>query len=349
MTVRKRGSGYQADFMLEGQRYRATFDDHKAAQTWEDTCREAHRDGRSLPEAPTDTKRGGGHITTLGELHKLVTELRWEQCKSGKLLSNNAMQFVEMAGKNKPLTEVSSRDFDDFIVHCRKVRNNDNATINRKMSAVIVMLKRAVARDIIPRVPHYEKLKETKASTDFLDFGEEDLILNEIHRRGLVRLARLVTFLIDTGCRVSEALNLDYNRIRGNHILFDGQHQKNGTERRISMTSRVQAVLLQCRQEGLDTEKPFGDIKYEWALSNIKSVYDALPSRYHGFIQPFHIYRHSCASRLAIRGVNAQRIMVWMDHSGLSVTQRYMKLAAQDIDICAEALEEGNDRLRVVK
>ena len=349
MAIRKRGSGWQADFMLAGTRYRATFSDKRKAERWEDDCRMAHNEGLPIPEAPTDVRQGGGTISTLGDLHKQVTELRWSQKKSGDILSANARQFLDFVGRNRPISSIDTNDFDDFAVHCRTTRNNDNATINRKMSAVLVMLEWARKRRIIPYVPYYEKLKETSASTDFLDFGEEDAIIAELHHRGLTRLARLVPFLLDTGCRISEALNLRYDRVRGNHILFDGQHQKNGSDRRITMTTRVKTILLQCQQECPDVEKPFGDIKYKWALDTMKGVYAGLPERYRGFQQPFHIYRHSCASRLAIRGVDAARIMVWMDHSNLSVTQRYMKLRSQDIDICAEALESKDSHLRVVK
>ncbi|MER8491121.1 tyrosine-type recombinase/integrase [Mesorhizobium australicum] len=64
-----------------------------------------------------------------------------------------------------------------------------------------------------------------------------------------------------------------------------------------------------------------------------------------------HVFRHSCATRLAIAGIDANRIKEWMDHSSLLVTQRYVKLSPKNLEVGAEALDGITTpaKLKVVK
>lgn len=81
----------------------------------------------------------------------------------------------------------------------------------------------------------------------------------------------------------------------------------------------------------------------------LRAVMDKLGGKYENIVQPFHIMRHSCASLLAMRGVEANRIQNWMDHSSLVVTQRYMKLAPAAMSEVAGALEPiARPHLKVV-
>ena len=145
--------------------------------------------------------------------------------------------------------------------------------------------------------------------------------------------------LIDTGARIKEALNVTHKQIGRGTIRFE--NTKNGKFRTTPLTRRAQAALERRRVQGGDPERPFGDLTYDWSIKKMREVYDHLGGDYEAVTQPFHIFRHSCASRLAIKGVDANRIKEWCDHSSLVVTQRYMKLAPGALDDVVSVLEQG--------
>ncbi|MGN6548770.1 MAG: tyrosine-type recombinase/integrase [Pararhizobium sp.] len=347
MAIRQRGAGWQVDVMLAGTRYRPTFETEGAAIEWEAAAKVAHKLGRPIPAPPTSVTQGGGRIRTIGEMLDAVKRDRWSSRKVGDRLGRYGELFVEWKGAHTPLGDVDSQCLHDYAHYCREKLGNDNGTINRKMSSVKVLFKEAVNRRLVDQVPYFGKLPESKGSLDFLDFGEEDVVIRQLEHRGYSRYAQLVIFLIDTGCRISEALKVEYKTISHGRVRFE--ERKNGKFGVVPLTKRAQAVIQQCKVDGSDPLRPFGDITYRRALEHITKVYQGIGGRYGDVKQPFHIFRHSCASRLAIRGIDAKRIMEWMDHSSLVVTQRYMKLAPADLDIAAQALEPKAPNLRVVE
>ncbi|MDX0801721.1 tyrosine-type recombinase/integrase [Sinorhizobium medicae] len=348
MTVRPRGNGYQANLMINGKRYRPTFATEAAAITWESEALLAAKLGKPIPQPTTDTLgQRGSALKTLEDFWKVTKKDRWSGKNSGEKLARNAEFFIDWKGRSTPIKDITSRDLYDFVDYLRTDLNNDNATINRKISSVKVLLKKAVHERVIDQVPYIEKFKETSVgSIDFLDFGEEDPLILQLDHHGWQRLSQLVSFLIDTGARINEAKKLTYDDITAKHVIL--RDRKSGRTSYIPPTARVRAVLAQCRIDSKDPARPFGDLNLDTCRRHLNTVYEKLGSKYERFTQPFHIFRHTCASRLAMRGIDAKRIMDWMDHSNLSVTQRYMKLSPSALDDVAAALEPATPKLRVV-
>ncbi len=348
MTVRPRGNSYQVDLMINGKRYRPTFATEATAITWESEALLAAKLGKPIPQPPSDALGNrGSSLRTLEDFWKVTKKDRWSGKSSGEKLARNAEFFIDWKGRSTPIKDVTSRDFYEFVDHCRTEHKNDNATINRKMSAVKVLFKKATHERVIDQVPYVEKFKETSVgSIDFLDFNEEDPLILQLDHHGWQRLSQLVQFLIDTGARINEAKKLTYDDITSKHVIL--RDRKAGRTSYIPPTSRVRAVLAQCRIDSKDPARPFGDLNLDTCRRHLNVVYEKLGGKYNKITQPFHIYRHTCASRLAMRGVDAKRIMDWMDHSNLSVTQRYMKLSPTALDDVAAALEPATPKLRVV-
>lgn len=348
MTIRPRGNGYQADLMIDGKRLRPVFTTEAAAITWESEARLAAKLGKPIPQPTVDTLGNrGSALKTLEDFWKLTVKERWTGAKSGDKSARNAEHFLEWKGRNTPVKDIVSRDLYNFAMYCRDDLGNDNATINRKMSAVKVVLKKALHERVIEQIPYVEKFKETSiGSITFLDFGEEEPLIRQLEHRGWHRLAQYVCFLIDTGARINEGKKLTYDEVTAKHVVLIDR--KSGRTSFIPPTTRVKNILAQCRIDGTDPERPFGDLNLDTCRRHLNEAYEKLGGKYAKFTQPFHIFRHTCASRLAMRGIDAKRIMDWMDHSNMSVTQRYMKLSPSALDDVAAALEPEAPKLRLV-
>lgn len=348
MAVRKRGASYLADFMVKGVRYREAFATEKAAERWEEDAREALAQGRPIPAVVSNVTQGGGRAATLEDALRETLKHNWKDAKDSEKLAANVRCFVNWHGAQAHPSTVTTEVVDRYITYLRDALGNSNSTVNRKLSALRVVLKRALRLGMIKTLPLFERQKEsTNGSLNYFDFGEEDPILSKLQHRGYDQLYDLVVFLIDTGARISEALKVEYATISNGRVRFDDR--KNGQFGVVPLTKRAAAAIERRRTRSKHPERPFGDIAYKTGQQVMREVYDSLGGKYALVTQPFHVFRHSCASRLAIRGVDANRIKEWMDHSSLTVTQRYMKLSTTALEDAVTALEPAKPALKVVR
>ena len=145
-------------------------------------------------------------------------------------------------------------------------------------------------------------------------------------------------FLVDTGCRLGEALGLSWNDIQGHRVSF--WITKSGRSRTIPLTQRAEdavnidpaaarkgpfAMLSAVRFRAI-----WNEAKAEIGLGDDDQVVPL-------------ILRHTCASRLVQGGIDIRRVQTWLGHQTLQMTMRYAHLATNDLDTCLNVLDR--DRL----
>ncbi|RUM97294.1 site-specific integrase [Pseudaminobacter arsenicus] len=220
---------------------------------------------------------------------------------------------------------------DDLIGSLRE-RGNSNATINRKMAALSKLLRKAYKMGDIHSLPEFRRQKERAGRIRFLEYGEEDLLFAAIKKR-CENSYRLCIFLVDTGCRLGEALGLIWNDIQGHRVSF--WITKSGRSRTVPLTARAkQTVCVErthqkgpfCMLTGARFRAIWNEAKAEVGLATDVQV---VP----------HILRHTCASRLVQGGIDIRRVQMWLGHQTLQMTMRYAHLATTDLDACVNVLD----------
>lgn len=148
---------------------------------------------------------------------------------------------------------------------------------------------------------------------------------------GLARRAALLETLYATGCRISEALALQYKDLRNNHAIIVG---KGGTERLIMFNDRAREAIEFWRslvikyQPGSRIWIFHSTRRYDRPLtrnSAFKEIKDAAiqaglsnPDR----LSP-HILRHAFASHLLSNGVDLRALQEMLGHADISSTEIY--------------------------
>jgi integrase len=219
----------------------------------------------------------------------------------------------------------------DFVVGALRERGNSNATINRKMAALSKLLRKAHKMGDIQALPEFHRQKERAGRVRFLEPAEEQFLFAAIERRS-PDCHRLAVFLVDTGCRLGEALGLIWNDIAADRVSF--WLTKSGRSRTIPLTKRAKAAI----DRSVGGKGPFkmlnavgfrsvwNEAKLEVGLGTDDQV---VP----------HILRHTCASRLVQGGVDIRRVQTWLGHQTLQMTMRYAHLATNDLETCVGVLE----------
>jgi len=263
------------------------------------------------------------------ELFAKYSDLLWESGRHKYNVTSFVGEIDEiLLGRKFSLFDQETLD---FVLGSLRERGNSNATINRKMAALSKLLRKANKMGDIHSLPEFRRQKERAGRIRFLEPSEERALFAAIGKRS-ADAHRLAIFLVDTGCRLGEALGLIWNDVSGDRVSF--WLTKSGRSRTIPLTARVKATL----PRSIGGKGPFkmlrdaqfraiwNEAKQEVGLGKDEQV---VP----------HILRHTCASRLVQGGVDIRRVQMWLGHQTLQMTMRYAHLATNDLDPCVGILE----------
>lgn len=311
MSIRKRGSTWQVDVVVEGKRVR-------------ETCATL-----ALAQAREVALSSDTGLTLAGLCEKTIARV-WAEQKTAKLTTYVARKVVSDIGPNMRVADVKTAVIDDYITLLEK-RGNSNGTVNRYLAVLSKMLHFAEQREYIDTVPHIQFKRASKGRDRFMTQAEEDRILALLSLWSQYEVRDLIMFLLDTGARIGEALKLEWSDVGKERVTF--RDTKNGTTRSIPMTTRVKFIMI--RDE---SARPF-DLTYR----QVSDTWDRVKlhlglDKEKDFV--IHMLRHTCASRLVQRGASIQYVKEWLGHKTLAMTMKYAHLAPTSLDSMVSLLEQ---------
>ncbi|KQW31072.1 integrase [Rhizobium sp. Root274] len=270
--------------------------------------------------------------TTLRELFSKYGDLLW-------MNGSHKYNVTNFIGELHDLLDIASFStfsdemLDQLIGKLRK-RGNSNATINRKMAALSKLLRKAFKMGDVYSLPEFKRQKEKAGRIRFLDREEEDLLFSEIRAHSDLYY-RFCLFLVDTGARLSEGLNLRWGDMHKDRVTF--WVTKSGRSRSVPLTQRAAAAIAASdrRQAGPFAEIDQQRFRIAWHIAK-----DAVGFADDKDVVP-HVLRHTCASRLVQGGIDIRRVQMWLGHQTLTMTMRYAHLASHDLDMCIPVLERA--------
>jgi len=156
------------------------------------------------------------------------------------------------------------------------------------------------------------------------------------------RLHLLVLFLLDTGCRISEALGLHVSEIDFDNLLvtLDGKGRK---QRIVPFSFELRkAIFRYIKDVGrkpdhlLFANRSLTLLSRRNVLRDVKGL-----CRYLGFEPPvrtLHAFRHSFAVNYLRRGGSVFHLQKVLGHSTLEMTRRYANLVTADLQAMHERI-----------
>jgi integrase len=264
-----------------------------------------------------------------------VYEAKWKRSKDSYRSLARAKNLLGFIG-DMQLREIDAKVVAKLtqVLEKRKVANG---TINRYLACLKTILNHHEQR-----IRHVKLRKETKGRIRVVSREEEaqaiDLLRNTKHtkRRQHYRdVADLVEVLVDTGCRLSEILNLKYEDINFNSNLISIWINKGDRPRSIPMTTRVRNIITARNTPGaiqpFDLQSHQAEHAWRWVKAEMRLDKDP------EFV--LHALRHTCASRLVNKGIDLYVVRDWLGHSSIQVTERYAHLAPHKLAHAASVLE----------
>ena len=301
-----------------------TFDSKAEAERWEAGVKHGFiQFDTSSSELPA----------TVGDMLDYTYNHRWAGLKSEEDLYRNGQHVAEALGLDAPISLLGERRSGELIRNHFKGQVSPS-TVNRKLSALSAMTSMAYDLDLIQSKPSTKQEKEPEGRQRFLTESEEAAVLDWMSP--YPDLADAVKFLLDTGLRVSEALDLQWSNIEDGRIKLTSGQTKTSRSRTIPMTSAAMAILM--RRRNLPT--PFSGVHYRRLAMRFEQAARALSL---GSDVVLHTCRHTFASRLVQRGVDLYVVGALLGHSSVVTTQRYAHLRTANMDEAIAQLQGSND------
>jgi integrase len=282
----------------------------------------------------TPQERNGNML--LEDAAKQVHESKWKNNKDTHGPKARCKRIVELIG-NIPISNID----DDVIADLNKkldATGITSCTVNRYLATLKTLL-----RYKRQQWDHIKLRKSRKGRIRVISEAEElkvvKLLRETIHSKRrwfYYDVADLVEVLVDTGCRLSEVLDVKYDDINFETNLISIWINKGDRPRSIPMTRRVKSIFER-RQSG-NPIKPFAltiyqaDKAWEWVRKEIGYKDDS------EFV--IHALRHTTASRLVNKGIDLYTVKEWLGHADITTTQKYAHLSPQKLAHAATVLEK---------
>jgi len=156
------------------------------------------------------------------------------------------------------------------------------------------------------------------------------------------RLHLLVLFLLDTGCRISEALSLRVREIDFDNLLvtLDGKGRK---QRVVPFSFELRKAMFRyCKESSRTLDRLLFANRTETGLSRNNVLRDVKRlCRELGFAPPgrtLHAFRHTFAVNYLRRGGSVFHLQKVLGHSTLEMTRRYCNLVTADLQAVHERM-----------
>ncbi|MHC3128104.1 hypothetical protein OB03_12815 [Brevundimonas sp. GN22] len=237
------------------------------------------------------------------------------------------------------------------------------SSVKRKLDMISKSLSKAVDWEIIstkPKVPSIS-IKDNARKRVLMDHEEKAVFAAIAARHAAhptadwVRFGHAIRFLLDTGCRKAELENVRSEWIHEIDLGTRTVHRmnipswitKSEKDRTIPLTSAIVASLPDLIKTAAPAPagKPRGlmlfpytgsFLWYRWKLI----VADLKEQGYDLSDMVLHSFRHTCLTRLSMRGMPIEKVADWAGHSDISITVKHYRHAeASSLDLGVDLLE----------
>jgi site-specific recombinase XerD len=258
-----------------------------------------------------------------------------------KLAWKSLMSFVPLAHAH--LTRVDPAMVEQYVQH-RVAEGVQPATVNNSLRTLRRAMHLAYEWRLIQRVPKIKMLTGER-SREFII--SEELLSTMVSKAPPV-MKQLLPFLIDTGLRISEAVDMTWEQCslepkegaqRG--WVFVTKGKTKAARRYVPLTARAAAILAERKAKKDGSE-------YIWTLKHRKRLNSMYASRmFHKVAGDMglpwdavlHSTRHSFCTRLGESGADAFTIKQLAGHASIVISQKYVHPTPARLENAIGALE----------
>lgn len=311
---RQRGNRWQGDALVNGERKRLSFATFQEAQAFE-----------ANPYAYLGVTKSSNAIGSLFPVWGREIYGRTRNARNALRITD---ELVRRLGSTTPVEKIDRLRVKALIAQLQEEGNADS-TVNTKLAVLSRLLGNAVDERILEDTPAIPFRPISRGRVRALTKDEEDTILSHLKEP----YSLLASFLLYTGCRVGEALSLQWQDVADDRVTF--WRTKTDKPRTVPLTYKAKASIIRLKELRQPKAKlVFPSIVYSTFLKKWRLAKQAAGLSDDRQVVP-HVLRHTCATRLGkgdgTRKMDPLRLSQWLGHSTLDMTRRYTHLDVSDL------------------
>ena len=257
-----------------------------------------------------------------------------------KTQPNRAARIIEWLGPDLHPKQVTVELIDSYVA-MRQHLGKGNSSIKCELSALKVMLNRAIRLKWLETLPLFPEnrtlpLPEPRDLVISDEWYEELLLQLEWAEHRVERF--VVVFCRRLGCRIDEALSLEWDRVDLKARTVQFVKTKGLNARRLPLNNEIHALLTALKKHRNATvfNKPYTTFyeRYKEAVQRTcrkLKLGDDVQKQW-----VTHTLRHTRITELAINGASAPQIQAWAGHQSLSTSQKYIHSSGVDLTHLAD-------------
>lgn len=270
-----------------------------------------------------------------------------ERARTGPTVEEAFDRFFALRAKVDPAYQTAARNFLQAIPPLTRLyefaqvgvlkewkaareRVRKAGTVNREMAFLSGVFRQAIEDGHLEDNPIGRRrcgyARAPKGRTRWLYPHEEELLRRELPAEDW----EACEFILHTGLRRKEQWRLTWDDVQDGMLHVDVS--KNGQRRTIPLNADAQRILDARRARGLSRPFPYRNV-YSFGQRLIRLL-RALGLKNVG---P-HVFRHTFATNMARKKVPLRVIQTLMGHSSITMTQRYVHLADEDLQEAVDGL-----------
>ncbi|MEG2140067.1 MAG: site-specific integrase [Bilophila sp.] len=341
--ITKTPSGtFRVNVMIDGKRIGKTFHTLEEAKQGLYIARstgttDAVVDSSSLNITQSRQESTSDTAWTLQEAVERTFQTVWNGMPSERTNMFNSQAALKFFGEKYPVSKITMDRIDEYMAHCQSI-GNANSTVNKKLMCLSRVLRTAHERGKLKVMPKIRLKKEPQNRIRFLSEQEEERLLATVSLFGYADQRDAIECLIYTGFRCSELWRLEKRDVDFNHGTITLWRTKGGRPRTVPIVGKIRPIIeARCARCQNDTDRLFpgsSNAWIRWAWDRVRAHMGLLDDPQ--FVP--HMLRHTCATRLAQRGVSMPVIKEWLGHTSITTTARYAHFAPTDLTNAAKLL-----------
>lgn len=328
-TVRRTATGWLADVSVNGRRKTGLCKTKSEALARKRELLELLLTVEASP-IPAQT------LFSVKEARRLSLDVRWRDTSGARTAAINSRAAVEHFGADTPLASITTAAIDGWR-NKLIAQGNRPATINKKVSALRAMLTDAHMRGHISELPSVPQQLRTQNTKDrVISDQEQQLLCTWFRQAGHPAAADVLVFLLETCARWGEVENLvgDDVDLQKGRVTFS--KTKANRVRSVPLTRRaLEAITPHLPAIGSHRVFPYRYTQYRHLFQAAKNGIGLADDEALGI----HTARHTCASKLASKGIPLHQLMAFGGWTSLASVQRYLHLHTDALAACVSALE----------
>jgi integrase len=353
MAIFKRGKTYYYNFWWEGQHIQCSTKqgNPRIARQIE----AAHKTALAKGDAGIFERKPAPILREFAERFKEAIEVR---CSDKPATIDFYKSKLDRLLEFQPLASAKLDRIDEALIE-RYVQARSNTVIgkgktNKKLSPASINRELATLRRLLYLAKEWKLILSVPMIRMLAGERIREFVLNHDQERDYLDfsphpLKDAALLILDTGLRVSEAVNLAWSDVYlepiGNakygYIRIRSGKTKNA-KRNVSLTARVRDMLIARHSSNSEWVFP-GDTEDPFLATSLNHQHIKI-RRLLGLSEDFviHSLRHTMLTRLGEAGVDAFTIMKIAGHSSITVSQRYVHPSPESLERAFERLESLN-------